>query len=73
MINTILSALPSLFNTDDNPQVPKPTTSTQQGQTPKIEQPDYLSTQQHISTIAPNAQTWGKKRMERLEKISRSF
>ena len=61
MINQIMSNLATLFNQDNNPQVPKLDGSTQQGQTPKIEQPDYLSTQQHISTIAPNAQEWGRK------------
>lgn len=61
MINQIMSNLTTLFNQDNNPQVPKLDGSTQQGQTPKIEQPDYLSTQQHISTIAPNAQEWGRK------------
>lgn len=61
MINQIMSNLSTLFNQDNNPQVPKLNGSTQQGQTPKIEQPDYLSTQQHISTIAPNAQEWGRK------------
>ena len=59
MINTILGSLSTLFNQDNNPQVPK--AITQPGQTPKIEQPDYLSTQQHISTIAPGAEQWGRK------------
>lgn len=59
MINTILGSLSTLFNQDNNPQVPK--AITQPGQTPKIEQPDYLSTQQHISTIAPEAEQWGRK------------
>lgn len=58
-MNTILGSLSTLFNQDNNPQVPK--AITQPGQTPKIEQPDYLSTQQHISTIAPGAEQWGRK------------
>lgn len=53
MINTILGSLVSL--TTPQQQVEQP------GQTPKIEQPDYLSTQQHISTIAPDAGQWGRK------------
>lgn len=55
----IMSSLSTLFSTDNNQQVPKAV--TQPGQTPEIEQPDYLSTQQHISTIAPGAEQWGRK------------
>lgn len=68
MINQIMSNLSTLFNQDNNPQVPKLDGSTQQGQTPKIEQPDYLSTQQRISTIAPNAQEWGRKEWKQWRK-----
>ena len=60
------TSIANLFSEDANPQVPKTNAPVQQGQT--IKQPDYLSTQQHISTIAPKAQQWNRKDWRRWRK-----
>ena len=56
----IMSSLFTLFSTDNNQQVPK--TPVQQGQTPKVDQPDYGKTWNLISTtLTPDSQHWGRK------------
>lgn len=56
----IMSSLSTLFSTDNNQQVPK--TQVQQGQTPKVDQPDYGKTWNLISTtLTPDSQHWGRK------------
>ena len=56
MINQIMGSLSTLFNQDN----------TQQGQA--VQQPDQLSTQAHISTIAPGAEQWGRRDWRRWRK-----
>lgn len=56
MINQIMGSLSTLF-TQGN---------TQQGQA--VQQPDQLSTQAHISTIAPGAEQWGRRDWRRWRK-----
>lgn len=58
----IMSNLSTLFSTDNNQQVPKTETPVQQGQTPKVDQPDYGKTWNLISTtLTPDSQHWGRK------------
>lgn len=58
----IMNSLSTLFSTDNNPQVPKTETPVQQGQTPKVDQPDYGKTWNLISTtLTPDSQHWGRK------------